>query len=165
LNFSQEVVVKSKALIFVMLFAGTIMLAQSNPIPLVYQPLVPTSIAPGSNGFTLTVNGSGFVSGAVVKWNGAPLSTSFVSSSRLTASVPQANIATAGTARVTVVNPGMNTYPQVTYFPVRQPSSNVSFSLDKGVPLAVGPVSAGDFNNDGKLDFVVGEQEGGSNRW
>jgi hypothetical protein len=164
LNFSQGVVVKSKALIFVMLFAGTIMLAQSNPIPLVYQPLVPTSIAPGSNGFTLTVNGSGFVSGAVVKWNGAPLSTSFVSSSRLTASVPQANIATAGTARVTVVNPGMNTYPQVTYFPVRQPSSNVSFSLDKGVPLAVGPVSAGDFNNDGKLDFVVGEQEGGSNR-
>ncbi len=31
-----------------------------NPIPLLIQPLVPASVAPGSGAFTLTVNGTGF---------------------------------------------------------------------------------------------------------
>jgi hypothetical protein len=47
-----------------------------------------TSVSPSSfptGPFTLTVNGAGFTPGAVVAFNGAPLSTAFVSSSRLTA--------------------------------------------------------------------------------
>lgn len=35
-----------------------------NPVPLINSPLSPTSAAPGSAGFTLTVRGSGFVSGS-----------------------------------------------------------------------------------------------------
>ena len=37
-----------------------------NPVPLINTPLVPTSVAPGGAGFTLTVNGTGFVSGATI---------------------------------------------------------------------------------------------------
>jgi hypothetical protein len=36
------------------------------PVPLINQPLVPTSAQPGGSSFTLTVNGTGFVSGSVV---------------------------------------------------------------------------------------------------
>ena len=39
-------------------------------------------------------------------WNGSGLSTNFISDGQLTASVPVASIATAGTSSVTVVNPG-----------------------------------------------------------
>jgi len=35
----------------------------ANPVPLINQPLVPDAVAPGGAGFTLTVNGTGFVSG------------------------------------------------------------------------------------------------------
>ena len=40
-----------------------------NPVPLVNQPLVPGAVKPGGAGFTLTVTGTGFVSGATVHWN------------------------------------------------------------------------------------------------
>jgi len=67
--------------------------------------LSPTSATAGGAAFTLTVNGAGFVSGAVVKWNGVALTTTFVSSLQVTAAVPAADIATAGTASVTLTNP------------------------------------------------------------
>jgi hypothetical protein len=48
-----------------LILASTVVLAKSNPVPLINQPLVPTSVAPGSGGFTLTVNGAAFVSGSL----------------------------------------------------------------------------------------------------
>src|SRR5262245_51592669 len=75
-------------------------LAPPNPVPLVNNPLVPDSMAPGGSDFMLTVNGTGFVSGSVVVWNKKALATTFVSSSQLTAVVPATDIATAGTASV-----------------------------------------------------------------
>ena len=56
-----------------------------NPVPFVHQPLVPTAVVPGGPDFTLTVNGAGFVPGAVVHWNGSPRPTTFVSNTQLTA--------------------------------------------------------------------------------
>jgi ABC-type multidrug transport system fused ATPase/permease subunit len=53
----------------------------------------------------LTVNGSNFVNGAQVQWGGAGRTTAFFSSTQLTAAILAADIATAGTADVTVVNP------------------------------------------------------------
>src|SRR6059058_4588347 len=70
----------------------------ANPVPLINQPLVPDAVAPGGAGFTLTVNGTGFVSGSVVNWNGSVRATTFVSSSQLTASILASDIATASTA-------------------------------------------------------------------
>ncbi|MBI3940727.1 MAG: hypothetical protein HY315_07820, partial [Acidobacteria bacterium] len=55
--------------------------------------------------FTLAVNGSGFVSGSVVRWNGAARTTSFINANRLTASIAAADVAAAGSATVTVFNP------------------------------------------------------------
>ena len=76
-----------------------------NPLPLINEPLVPTATAPGGPGFTLTVNGVGFVSGAVVYWNGGARLTTFVSSSQLTATIFAADISAPGTASITVRNP------------------------------------------------------------
>src|SRR6266849_9134988 len=93
------------AVFSVIVFLATSLLGQSNPVPFVNQSLVPTSVAPGSPAFTLTVNGTGFVSGAVVKWNGSPRTTTFVGGPQLTASIPSADVALAGTAVITVSNP------------------------------------------------------------
>ena len=49
-----------------------------------------------SNG-TLTVTGSGFVSGATVRWNGVNRTTTFVSATQLTAAIPASDLVTAGT--------------------------------------------------------------------
>ncbi len=67
---------------------------------------IPTlSATAGDAGFTLTVNGSGFVSDSVVQWNGASRTTTYVSATQLTAAIPATDIAAAGTASVTVFNP------------------------------------------------------------
>ena len=84
---------------------------------------VPTSVTPGGAGFTLTVNGTGFVSGSVVKWNGSPLTTHFVNSSQLTATVPAGNVATAGTPSITVLNPSPGGGPSnVAYLEIVNPA-------------------------------------------
>ena len=75
----------------------------NNPVPAISS-ISPSSATAGGAAFTLTVNGSNFVSGSVVDWNGSPRTTTFFSKTKLTASIPAADIATAGTASVTVVN-------------------------------------------------------------
>jgi len=75
-----------------------------NPVP-VLTSVSPTAAAAGGAGFTLTTNGTGFVSGSVVHWNGATRTTTFVSGTQLTAAVPASDIVSAGTAQVTVVSP------------------------------------------------------------
>ncbi len=67
--------------------------------------LTPAAISPGSQQFTLKVTGTNFVSGATVKWNGTPLTTTYVSPTTLTATVPANLVAAAGTAQITVVDP------------------------------------------------------------
>jgi hypothetical protein len=68
--------------------------------------LSPSSATAGGPGFNLTVNGSGFLSGATVQWNGSGLATTYVSGNQLIAAVPSNLIAAAASAAVVVVNPG-----------------------------------------------------------
>jgi hypothetical protein len=75
-----------------------------NPVPTLSK-LSPSSATAGGSAFTLTVKGTNFVSSSVVHWKGTGLKTKYVSGTQLTASVPASDIATAGTATVTVVNP------------------------------------------------------------
>ncbi|MDD1655395.1 MAG: lectin like domain-containing protein, partial [Methanomicrobiales archaeon] len=78
---------------------------QNNPVPTLSS-ISPTSAAAGGSAFTLTVTGTGFVSGTTkVRWNGADRTTTVVSSTQATASIPATDIATTGTASVTVFNP------------------------------------------------------------
>jgi hypothetical protein len=136
--------------------------AQSpNPVPFINDPLVPTSVAPGGARFTLTVNGTGFVSGSKVNWDGTALPTSFVSSSRLPASVPGSDIATAGSAWVTVTNPapgGGTSLP--TFLRIATPVTSPSFFSYTRATNFDGPLPGlyslltGDFNGDRKLDLA-----------
>jgi hypothetical protein len=132
--------------------------AQNNAIPLVYGSLSPVSAAPGGPGFTLTVNGTGFVTGAVVNWNGSARATTVVSGSVLHATINATDISHAGTASVMVVNPTPGgEASNVVYFPVRQPAISVAFASEPGVSLLGGPVVAGDFSGDGKIDVAVAQ--------
>jgi hypothetical protein len=98
---------RSKVFLFIFLcsFVTVLPALAANPVPFLTLPLAPASAAPGGAAFTLTVNGSGFVSGATVNWNGSARTTTVVSSSQLTAAITAADIASAGTATITVTNP------------------------------------------------------------
>src|SRR5882724_1747622 len=65
----------------------------------------PSSATAGAAAFTPSVSGTNFVSGSVVRWNGAARTTTFVSSTQLQAAITAADVATAGTASVTVFSP------------------------------------------------------------
>ncbi|MEO6726416.1 MAG: IPT/TIG domain-containing protein [Blastocatellia bacterium] len=83
---------------------GTVTIQQPNPVPTLTS-LTPPSSTAGSSGIALTINGSNFVPGSEVRWNGSPRTTAFVSSTQLTATIPASDLAIAGTVTVTVVNP------------------------------------------------------------
>jgi Tol biopolymer transport system component len=76
----------------------------SNPVPSVAS-LSPASVVAGGSGFTLTVAGSGFVSGSTVRWNGSDRPTTFASSTQLTAAIAASDIASSVTIQITVFNP------------------------------------------------------------
>jgi outer membrane protein assembly factor BamB len=116
--------------------------SSSGPAPLSISSLTPASAAVGGAGFVLTVDGSGFVSGTVVQWNGQALPTQYVSATSLTATVPAADIASIGTASVTVADAtaGGEGSPAVS-FPINEGPSPALTSL---APAAV-PVDSGNF--------------------
>ncbi len=58
--------------------------------------VAPSSATAGSAPFTITVNGSGFVPGDVVLWNGTPLPTTYVNGNQLTATVSASLISLIG---------------------------------------------------------------------
>jgi hypothetical protein len=78
---------------------------QAGVVPAITE-LSPDNATAGGPAFTLTVNGSNFNNNAVVNWNGTAQTTAFVTGKQLTAAIPASAIATAGTAMVSVTNPG-----------------------------------------------------------
>jgi hypothetical protein len=77
---------------------------KKNPVPTTTS-INPTSRNTGDPGFTLTVNGTNFVSNSVVNFNGVAKATTFVSASQLTASILASDISSPGSFNVTVFNP------------------------------------------------------------
>ncbi|MFZ1086071.1 MAG: IPT/TIG domain-containing protein [Terracidiphilus sp.] len=73
------------------------------PVPTITS-LSPASAYSGGAAITLTVNGTNFTSTWTLFWNSTELPSTFISSTRLTATVPASLIASAGTARITVSN-------------------------------------------------------------
>ena len=114
--------------------------------------LSPSSATAGGAAFTLTVNGGNFVSGAVVRWNGANRTTTFINATQLTAAIPAGDIAKAGTPQVTVFNPppGGGTSNALT-FTVNASLSGVvaAYSLNEGAGSTVADASGN--NNTGTI--------------
>jgi hypothetical protein len=75
-----------------------------NPVPSM-DGLSPTSAPAGGPGFTLTITGTNFVASSAVRWNGASRATTYVSPTQVTAAIPAADLAVAGSVAVTVFNP------------------------------------------------------------
>jgi hypothetical protein len=84
-------------------------MSKTNPAPLLSS-LSPASVI-GSfhddtvSGFTLTVNGSNFVNGSVVRWDGDDRVTSYVSPTQLTAAILSSDLDTYGPVSITVFSP------------------------------------------------------------
>jgi len=99
-----------------------------NPAP-VLSSLIPSSATVGGSSFTLTLNGSNFISSSVVRWNGNARTTFFASSTTLTAAIPASDIAGAGSATVTVFNPS----------PGGGTSSGQTFTINASTSSGPGP--------------------------
>ena len=67
--------------------------------------LSPTGINTGNVAFLFTVTGTGYTSGSTVMWGSTALSTTYLSSTGLSAEIPPTLLKTEGTASVTVVTP------------------------------------------------------------
>ena len=135
----------------------TILSAQlANPVPFIDLPLIPSSRAPGSAGFTLTVNGTNFVTGSVVLWDGMPRETHFISPAKLQAVIPARDIRRACTASLRVRNPRPSGgVSNVALFMIRKSGMPVLHKWRKVVSPPVDVVVAADFNRDGKLDLAA----------
>ncbi len=76
----------------------------ANPSPSVAA-LSPSAWAKGGVGFLLTVQGSNFVPGSKVLWNGSERATTYESRALLSALILPTDVQTAGKWRITVTNP------------------------------------------------------------
>ncbi len=99
--------------------------AQANPVPSL-STLNPDFMMAGDPAFTLTVNGSNFVSSAKVLWNDTERPTTFINSSQLTAQISANDISVSGTYLVKVFNPapGGGTSGPLSFMVVPKPVPN-----------------------------------------
>lgn len=84
--------------------SGANQFSTNNAVPSITS-LSPSSVTVGAAAFTLTVNGADFVRGSTVELGGSTRTTTYVSTTELTASISASDVATLGSFGVTVVNP------------------------------------------------------------
>ena len=65
----------------------------------------PTNTNAAGSSFALTATGSNFYPASVINWNGSARTTTYVNATTLTTIITAADIATAGTATVSITNP------------------------------------------------------------
>jgi RHS repeat-associated protein len=82
----------------------TITVIPANPLP-VLTSLSPESIRAGSDAFTLTITGVGFISTSTVQFGSRALTPTSVTVTQLQVTVPAAAVAAQATVQVTVTNP------------------------------------------------------------
>jgi hypothetical protein len=139
------------------LSSGFTRVATSPTITVAVGPPVVSSLSPsgapvGGAAFTMTVNGTGFNAGSVVRWNGMDRATTFVSATRLRATIPASDVAGAGAAQVTVFAPA----------PGGGLSSPVPFVIG-GTPVLT--VSATSINAGSAVTVTLTGGYGGSGDW
>ncbi len=163
MKFARIPLLSILSLFCLILFSLSPASAQSNPVPFINQPLSPASAAPGTAGITLTVHGTGFASTSLVQWNGSSRTTSFLSTSELTAAITTADLASAGFASVTVLNAApANNRSNSVLFTITPSRPSINVSVGATFTTGNGPVGlvAADFNGDGKTDVAVADEGG-----
>ena len=104
------------------------------------QAINPSTALVGSAALSLTVNGSGFISGSNVLFNGTTLPTTFVNGTKLTATVPASSLGAAGDFPIAVSNPppgGGLTAPVV--FRVQYPAPQTTSLAPSSGAVGSGP--------------------------
>jgi len=99
--------------------------------------ITPASVSAGSADFTLTINGSGFLVGSSVRFRNSNRSTTFVSTSQLRVLMQASDVATPGTASITVMNPGAPASNALTL-----PISSLALTITTNSPLPQGIVGS-----------------------
>jgi hypothetical protein len=128
----------------------------NDPVPIIAN-LSPASLPEGSPAFTLTINGSNFVPGLPVTWNGTPLTLIAQSGTQIQATVPASLLAEDGTAHIVVTNPGPGGGPSevqtfaITDAPLTAFGRNISVTGNKNFSGVVATFS------DGNPDTSTGE--------
>lgn len=109
--------------------AGPIQLRFSNPVP-VLETISPTETPAGSGAITLTVTGSGFVTGSFIRWNGLDRGTTFINRNTLRCTIPASFLTSAGDFPITVWNntPGGGTSNPITFSVTGPPPTLVSLN-------------------------------------
>lgn len=79
------------------------------------QSLSPPATTASGPAFTLDVTGTSFTAQSIVRWNGADRSTTFVNATSIRAQILASDIATAGSAAVTVFTPGAGSSNALTF--------------------------------------------------
>jgi len=90
--------------------SGTIFIARirmkvTGPVPHL-DSISPLSATAGDPEFTLSLTGSDFVDGCKVGWDGSARPTTYVSKTKLKATIAAANLSAGGAVKVNVTNPG-----------------------------------------------------------
>ena len=121
-----------------------------NPAPALAS-LSPGSTQAGGAAFTLTLNGSNFVPTSTVQWNGTSRTTTFVSATQLTEAITAADIATQGSASVTVANPPPGGGSNTLAFTILSPDTTAPSCALTGTGV----------NGSGKKYIQITVQDGG----
>jgi hypothetical protein len=95
--------VAAAVIVFVTLFAVPAAQAATTPVIL---SLSPSSVIAGTGGFNLTVNGANFAIGVQARFNGISHQTQLIDSTKIVVTILAGDVTTAGTANITVTNPG-----------------------------------------------------------
>jgi photosystem II stability/assembly factor-like uncharacterized protein len=107
--------------------SGVLVLTITNPEPVITD-ISPIQKSVYSEAFTLTLDGTGFNSNSVVKWNSTDLATTCISSTQLSVNVSTDMIAMAAKPAITVFNPE----------PGGGTSNSVEFTVNDPVPELTG---------------------------
>src|SRR5208337_4473771 len=131
-----------------------------NPVPAIVS-LSPNSANAGGAAFTLTIDGNNFVSSSTVQWNGGTVAATYSSSGQLQAQISATDIASSGSATVSVTNPlpgggysGLAEFTiNATSNPVPSLKSINPAQLNAGAPASVLTVNGENFANSSTIEW------------
>lgn len=125
------------------------------------QSLSPASAAPGSSGLTIAIAGTNFAPGSLAVFGTVALATTFVSSSELTAVVPQRLLAISGGYGVTVIVPG-GEQSSAASFVVGSPGDDAGLDASAANDAGDATVGDGGSQNDAAAGDATTAGDGGA---